>query len=98
MLRSHCAIGPFFRSSFRIQWKTPTIAHDHRNDRLSRSLGGTMGPRQRPPTQPGEILPKEILEPMGISQMVLAKARRVPVQRANTLINGKRGVSAETAR
>ena len=57
-----------------------------------------MGPRQRPPTHPGEILAKEILEPMGISQMVLAKARRVPVQRVNTLINGKRGVSAETTR
>jgi addiction module HigA family antidote len=65
--------------------------------RLSLSVRGTMRPKQRPPTHPGEILLKEFLEPMGISQMELAKALRVPVQRVNTLINGKRGVSAETA-
>jgi addiction module HigA family antidote len=40
---------------------------------------------------------KEFLEPMGISQMELAKGLHVPVQRVNTLINGKRGVSADTA-
>ena len=65
--------------------------------RLSLSFRGTTRPKQRPPTHPGEILLKEFLEPMGISQMELAKALRVPVQRVNTLINGKRGVSAETA-
>jgi len=57
-----------------------------------------MRPKQRPPTHPGEILLKEFLEPMAISQMEWAKALRVPVQRVNTLINGKRGVSAETTR
>lgn len=56
-----------------------------------------MRPIQRPPTHPGEILLKEFLEPMGISQMELAKALRVPVQRVNTLINERRGITAETA-
>src|SRR5207245_198928 len=64
---------------------------------LSLSLGGTMRPKQRPPTHPGEILLKEFLEPMAISQMEWANALRVPVQRVNTLINGTRGVTAETA-
>jgi len=56
-----------------------------------------MRPKQRPPTHTGEILLKEFLEPMAISQMEWAKALRVPVQRVNTLINGTRGVTAETA-
>jgi antitoxin HigA-1 len=34
---------------------------------------------------------------MGLSQVELAKRMRVPVQRVNTLINGKRDVTAETA-
>jgi len=43
------------------------------------------------------MLLKEFLEPMGISQAKLAQDLRIPVQRVNTLIRGKRGVSAETA-
>jgi addiction module HigA family antidote len=34
---------------------------------------------------------------MGISQVELAREMGVPVQRVNTLINGKRDMSAETA-
>mgnify|MGYP001610944313 FL=1 len=34
---------------------------------------------------------------MGISQIELARRMGVPVQRVNTLINGKRDMSAETA-
>lgn len=56
-----------------------------------------MRPKHRPPTHPGEILWKEFLEPMNLSQVELAKSIGVPVQRINTLINGKRGVTAETA-
>jgi antitoxin HigA-1 len=56
-----------------------------------------MRPAHRPPTHPGEILWKEFLEPMKLSQVELAKSLGVPVQRINTLINGKRGVTAETA-
>ena len=49
------------------------------------------------PTHPGEILLKEFLEPLGMTQVWLAKRIGVPVQRINTLISGKRGITAETA-
>ena len=56
-----------------------------------------MGIKNRIPTHPGEILLEEFLFPSGMSQVELAQKISVPVQRINTLINGKRGVTAETA-
>ena len=56
-----------------------------------------MLPSHRAPTHPGEILLKEFLGPMNLSQAELAKRMGVPIQRINTLINEKRGVTAETA-
>ena len=56
-----------------------------------------MIPKYREPFHPGEILLKEFLEPMELSQVELAHRMGVPVQRVNTLINGKRDISAETA-
>jgi antitoxin HigA-1 len=56
-----------------------------------------MIPKQRPPTSPGEILLEEFLKPKGITQVELAARMSVSVQRVNTLINGKRAVTAETA-
>ena len=56
-----------------------------------------MIPAHRKPTHPGEVLWKEFLEPMGLSQAELAKKMGVPIQRVNTLINEKRGITAETA-
>ena len=56
-----------------------------------------MIPKNRKPTHPGKILLLEFLEPMKISQVELAKKMGVSVQRINTLINGKRDVTAETA-
>ena len=56
-----------------------------------------MGAMNRRPTHPGEILLKEFLEPGELTQTKLAEAMGVPIQRLNTLINGKRGVTAETA-
>ena len=56
-----------------------------------------MIPKHRKPTHPGEILLREFLEPMNLSQVELAHRMAVPVQRVNTLINGKRDVTAETA-
>ena len=53
--------------------------------------------RDRRPTHPGEILLLEFLRPMGISQTKLAYDLDIPIQRVNTLINGKRGITAETA-
>ena len=56
-----------------------------------------MIPKNRKPTHPGEILVEEFLKPMGLSQVDLARKMGVPIQRVNTLINGKRDMSAETA-
>ncbi|MEK9136333.1 MAG: HigA family addiction module antitoxin [Bacteroidota bacterium] len=56
-----------------------------------------MIPKHRSPVHPGEVLVEEFLTPMGISQIELARRMGVPVQRVNTLINGKRDMSAETA-
>ena len=51
----------------------------------------------RIPTHPGEILSKEFLAPLGISQVALAGHIGVPVQRVNELVRGKRGVTPDTA-
>ena len=56
-----------------------------------------MDPSHRSPTHPGEILIHEFLGPMKLSQVELAHRMGVPVQRVNTLINGKRDMTAETA-
>jgi antitoxin HigA-1 len=56
-----------------------------------------MIPKHRQPTHPGEILLEEFLRPMKISQVELARRMGVPIQRVNTLINGKRDMTAETA-
>ncbi len=56
-----------------------------------------MIPENRRPTHPGEILLEEFLKPMRMTQLQLAARLKVPVQRINTLINGKRGVTPETA-
>jgi addiction module HigA family antidote len=56
-----------------------------------------MIPSKRIPTHPGVILNEEFLKPMGVTQVELSEKINVPVQRINTLINGKRGCTAETA-
>jgi antitoxin HigA-1 len=54
-------------------------------------------PKKRPPTHPGEILLKDFLEPLNISQVTLAQEIHVPFQRINELVNGKRGITPSTA-
>ncbi|MDI7260975.1 MAG: HigA family addiction module antitoxin [Thermodesulfobacteriota bacterium] len=49
------------------------------------------------PVHPGEILQKEFLEPMGLSQNRLALALGVPARRINEIVLGKRGITADTA-
>jgi addiction module HigA family antidote len=44
----------------------------------------------------GEVLVEEFLGPMNISQNALAKALGIPQNRLSDIINGKRGVSADT--
>ena len=50
-----------------------------------------------PPVHPGEILEEEFLRPMKISQYRLAKSIGVDPRRVHAIVNGERGISAETA-
>jgi len=56
-----------------------------------------MIPENRIPTHPGEMLLEEFLRPMEIPQTKFAEKLGISVQRVNELINGKRGVTPETA-
>jgi antitoxin HigA-1 len=56
-----------------------------------------MIPENRIPTHPGEILSEEFLKPLNIPQTKLAEKLGISVQRVNELVNGKRGVTPETA-
>lgn len=49
------------------------------------------------PVHPGEVLGEEFLKPMGISQYRIARDIGVPARRINEIIQGKRGISADTA-
>ena len=48
------------------------------------------------PVHPGEIL-REELDTLGMSANALAKAIGVPVNRITMILNGQRGISADTA-
>ena len=54
-------------------------------------------PKNRPPTHPGEMLLKEFLEPHGISQTDFAHRLGISFVRLNELINGRRGMTPDTA-
>jgi antitoxin HigA-1 len=55
-----------------------------------------MTPKYRPPTHPG-VLSRDMLEELELTQVELAKRLGIPLQRLNTIVKGKRGVSADTA-
>ena len=50
----------------------------------------------RPPIHPGEHLRVD-LEELGMSQAALARALKVPKNRISQIINGERGITADTA-
>jgi addiction module HigA family antidote len=56
-----------------------------------------MIPESRIPTHPGEILLEEFLKPMQMTQVMFAQHIGVPMQRINEIVNGKRGITPETA-
>src|SRR5438552_6409466 len=56
-----------------------------------------MLPKHRISTHPGEILSEEFLKPMGTTQSDFAAHIGVPFQRINEIVNGKRGITPETA-
>lgn len=54
-------------------------------------------PKNRPPTEPGEVLLEEFLGPLGITQVELAERLGIPFQRVNQIVGGKRAVTPDTA-
>jgi addiction module HigA family antidote len=56
-----------------------------------------MLPKKRPPTHPGEMLLKEFLEPLGVTQKQFATHLGWTYARLNEIINGRRGVTAGSA-
>lgn len=49
------------------------------------------------PILPGEILEKEFMEPLGISQNKLARDLDVPVTRISDIVHGRRGITTDSA-
>ena len=56
-----------------------------------------MLPSNRIAAHPGEMLSEEFLKPAGIAQADLARALKIPLNRVNEIVKGKRGITAETA-
>jgi len=56
-----------------------------------------MGAKKLPPIHPGEILLRDFLDPLGISQYRLAKDISVPPRRINEIVHGERAITADTA-
>jgi len=56
-----------------------------------------MGELRMTPVHPGEILLEDFMKPLGISQYRLAKAMHVYPRKINEIVQGKRGISADTA-
>ena len=57
-----------------------------------------MLPTHRPPTRPGEMLLKEFLEPLDVSQAEAARRMNIPFQRLNGIIKPSDAPSAPTRR
>lgn len=60
------------------------------------------GPRsvlelKRPPTRPGEMLLEEFLRPAQLTQVEAARRMKMPLNRLNEIIRGRRGITADTA-
>lgn len=56
-----------------------------------------MLPKKRAPTHPGEMLLKEFLQPMEISQKEFSDHLGWTYARLNEIVNGRRGVTADSA-
>lgn len=56
-----------------------------------------MLPEFRIATHPGQVLLGEFLEPLQLTQAEFARALRIPLNRVNELVRGKRGISPESA-
>ena len=53
--------------------------------------------KRLPPVHPGEILLEEFLKPLNMNPHQLALSLRVPANRIAQIVDGERGISADTA-
>lgn len=53
--------------------------------------------RKLKPISPGEVLLEEFLKPLQISQCKLARDTNVPVGRIDDIVQGRRGITTDTA-
>lgn len=53
--------------------------------------------KKLPPIHPGEILLEEFLKPLGMNMNKLAEELHVPANRITQIVEGRRGVTGETA-
>ncbi len=56
-----------------------------------------MAKRKFEPVHPGVVLAEDFLRELNISQYRLAKGIAVPPRRINEIVQGKRGITADTA-
>ena len=49
------------------------------------------------PVHPGEILREDFLAPLELSVNALAQALRIPASRLHEVVNGRRGITPDTA-
>ena len=56
-----------------------------------------MAARKMPPAHPGEILLEDFMKPLGITQIQLARDLNLPRRQVSRIVNGKRGITADTA-
>jgi addiction module HigA family antidote len=63
-----------------------------------KTIGGTIMAAKMPPIHPGEVLSEDFLKPLGINAYSLALAIKVPPNRISLILNGQRGITADTAR
>ena len=53
--------------------------------------------RRRQPVHPGKVLKLDLLVPIGMSINRLAKELHVPANRLSQIVQGKRGITADTS-
>ncbi len=54
-------------------------------------------PAKRTPAAPGDILKEEFMEPLNLTQAMLADLTKVPRRRINEIIRRKRDITPDTA-
>lgn len=64
---------------------------------LSQDRTAMLLPAKRPPTHPGEMLLDEFIRPLGLTQKEVASRTGISFVRLNEIVNGRRGVTPDTA-